>query len=134
MPTPDGRPRALALSRPEGSETMLVQPSATVDEVLTMHRLVRGGVGIGILSSYLVKADLDDGALERVLPDWEVPGVPISLLYPSRRKLAPPSAHSQTSCAFWAPVRHGRSSVCRSSPQAATRSHAPFPSGLFIGD
>jgi DNA-binding transcriptional LysR family regulator len=89
MPTPDGRPRALTLSRPEGSEIVLVQPSAIVDEVLTMHRLVRGGVGIGILSSYLLKADLDDGTLERVLPDWEVPGVPISLLYPSRRELAP---------------------------------------------
>lgn len=89
MPTPDGRPRAVVLSRPEGAETVLVQPGAIVDEVLTMHRLVRGGVGIGILSSYLLKADLDDGALERVLPDWEVPGVPVSLVYPSRRELAP---------------------------------------------
>ncbi|HEY0877173.1 MAG TPA: LysR family transcriptional regulator [Zeimonas sp.] len=89
MPTPDGRPRPLALSRPGESRTVLVQPGAIVDEVLTMHRLVRGGVGIGILSSYLVKEDLDDGMLERVLPDWEAPGVPISLLYPSRRELAP---------------------------------------------
>lgn len=89
MPTPDGRPRPLVLSRQDGTETVQMQAAAIVDEVLTIHRLVRGGAGIGVLSTYLLEADLDDGTLERVLPDWEVPGVPVSLIYPSRRELAP---------------------------------------------
>lgn len=89
MPTPDARPRHWHLIGTAGPVEVSLKPSICVDEVLTLHRLVRGGAGIGIVSSYLCTADLAEGRLVSLLPEWRLPPVPLSLIFPSRRELAP---------------------------------------------
>jgi DNA-binding transcriptional LysR family regulator len=54
-----------------------------------VHLAVRTGYGIAFLGLPEVFDDLRSGALVRVLSDFPTPGLPISLVYPSRRHLAP---------------------------------------------
>lgn len=89
MPPPDGRSRVWTLGSGDRLASVNLAPAVVVDDVLTIHRIVRGGAGIGILSAYLVDEDLAKGVVEPVLPGWTVPAVPLSLVYPSRRELAP---------------------------------------------
>lgn len=89
MPTPDGRPRSLRLSGADELVSVNLTPTVTVDEVLTLHRLVRGGAGIGVISCYLCEPEIESGQLVHVLPEWSVSAVPLLLVFPSRRDLAP---------------------------------------------
>lgn len=88
-PTPDGRSRHWVFRIGKEEQAVAIEPKVIVDEVLTIHRMVRGGAGIGVVSSYLCEEDLAEGRLIHVLPEWSVPSVPLWLLFPSRRELAP---------------------------------------------
>ena len=68
---------------------MALHPRVTVNEALTVHRLVWSGAGIGIISGYLCGPGIADGSLVHLLPDWRLPSVEISLVFPSRRELSP---------------------------------------------
>lgn len=46
---------------------------------------VRAGVGVGMVTEPLVRADLATGRLVRVLPEWEAPPAPVWVIY--RREL-----------------------------------------------
>lgn len=89
MPTADARPRQWQFGGAEGSLTVNLRPAVTVDEVLTIHKLIRGGAGIGVVTRYLFEDDLATGRLIHVLPEWTLPSVTLSLLFPTRRELAP---------------------------------------------
>lgn len=54
-----------------------------------VHLAARTGYGIAFLSLVEVFDDLRTGDLVRVLSDYPAPGVPLNLVYPSRRLLAP---------------------------------------------
>ncbi|MDA9505278.1 LysR family transcriptional regulator [Bradyrhizobium sp. CCBAU 11386] len=54
-----------------------------------VHFAARGGYGIAFLPLVQVVDDLRRGELVRVLSDYPSPGMPFSLLYSSRRHLAP---------------------------------------------
>lgn len=89
MPGPDGRARAWTFSR--GAETMRVEskPRISVNEALTMHRLVLNGAGLGLLSGYICAPQIAAGQLVHLFPDWSPPAVEVSLVFPSRRELSP---------------------------------------------
>jgi DNA-binding transcriptional LysR family regulator len=52
-----------------------------------MRTAVRDGLGIGMLIEYTVEADLAEGRLVRVLPNWDVGAVHLNIVYPSREYL-----------------------------------------------
>lgn len=89
LPGQAGRPRSWTFVR--DGERVAVEPAARVEvnDVLTICALVGHGSGIGLLSAYLCGADILGGKLERVLPDWSLPPLPVSLVFPSRREMAP---------------------------------------------
>ncbi|MFD1911373.1 LysR family transcriptional regulator [Halodurantibacterium flavum] len=89
LPPEEGRFRIWELAGKEGSATVRVEPTVTVDNVLTLHRIVRGGAGIAITAGKLFHEDEAEGVLERILPDYEISSVPLSLIYPSRKGLSP---------------------------------------------
>ena len=89
MPAPDGRPRHWSLTGDGATIQVQVSPVVAVDEVLTIHGLLRHGAGIGVVSGYLCEPDFVEARLVRVLPDWSLPVLPVSLVFPSRRELAP---------------------------------------------
>ena len=89
MPGPDGRTRRWTFSR--GGETVRVEtkPRISVNEALTIHRLVSNGAGLGILSGYICAPQIMKGRLVHLFPDWSPPAVEVSLVFPSRRELSP---------------------------------------------
>lgn len=89
MPSGSGRPHPWRLSR--DGRTELVEPAARVlvNDALTICTLVHRGAGIGAVSAYLCGEGILDGRLERVLPEWSLAPVPVSLIFPSRREVSP---------------------------------------------
>lgn len=58
------------------------------EATVLLHAALAGG-GIALQPTYLANAYIQSGALQIVLPDWQVPAMTIYALYPSRRHLSP---------------------------------------------
>ncbi len=92
---------ALVLGRPMGMHQWLLTDgggqSASVpcgvrlasDDMTTLKNAAALSLGIAALPSYVCRAEVEAGALVRVLPDWSAGHPQISLLMPSRRGLLP---------------------------------------------
>jgi LysR family transcriptional regulator for bpeEF and oprC len=89
FPGSDGRPRTWRLTR--GEEEVRIEPATRVEvnDALTIYALVGRGAGVGAISAYLCGEDILSGKLERVLADWVLPPLPVSMVFPSRRELSP---------------------------------------------
>jgi DNA-binding transcriptional LysR family regulator len=64
-------------------------PRLRVNDVSAMLHAVRAGRGIGRPLSYQVARDLDDGVLVRLLRDFEPAALPVQLVVPGGRHMAP---------------------------------------------
>jgi DNA-binding transcriptional LysR family regulator len=53
------------------------------------HQLALAGVGVALLAQSVVRADVEQGRLIRVLADWEPDPVELHALYPSRLDSSP---------------------------------------------
>ena len=73
----------------EGREGFRVSGGFLANDGRAAHLVARTGYGLAHLSLLEVFDDLRSGALVRVLSDFPAPGVPVNLVYPSRRHLAP---------------------------------------------
>jgi len=89
MPGPDGRARSWSFSRGEEVFKLQSKPRVCVNEALTIHRLVINGAGIGLLSGYICAPEIEAGRLMHLLPEWSPSPVEVSIVFPSRRELAP---------------------------------------------
>lgn len=86
----DGRPRPWSFSRSgEAAITVQVEPRIAVNDQVTIHRLVANGAGIGALSGYLCGPEITAGKLVRLFPEWRLPPLDVSLVFPSSRELSP---------------------------------------------
>jgi len=74
---------------PEGPKEFRVSGGFLANDVRAVHLAARAGYGIAYLALVEVFDDLRSGALVRVLRDFPAPGARFSLVYPSRRHLAP---------------------------------------------
>jgi DNA-binding transcriptional LysR family regulator len=89
MPAPDGRPRPWTFSREAQTIRLDPTPRISVNEALTVHRLVLNGAGLGILSGYICVPEIAAGRLYHLFPEWKPPAVDVHLVFPSRRELSP---------------------------------------------
>ena len=89
MPGPDGRARPWTFSRSGETVRIETKPRLSVNEALTMHRLVFNGAGLGLLSGYICTPQIATGQLVHLFPDWSPQAVEVSLVFPSRRELSP---------------------------------------------
>lgn len=74
---------------PDGSRDFRVSGGFLANDVRAVHLAARTGYGIACLALVEVADDLRDGRLVHVLRGFPAAGIPFSLLYPSRRHLAP---------------------------------------------
>jgi DNA-binding transcriptional LysR family regulator len=74
---------------PEGAQGFRVSGGFLANDGRAVHGAVRTGYGIAFLPPLEVFDDLRSGELVRVLSDFQSPGLPLNLFYPSRRHLAP---------------------------------------------
>jgi len=80
---------AWTFAMPDGHKDFLVSSGFLANDVRAVHLAARTGYGIAYLALFDVFDDLRSGRLVRVLRDFPARGVPYSLVYPSRRHLAP---------------------------------------------
>ena len=88
----DGRPpRWTFFKGADASETVRIEPvpRMSVNDPMTIHRLVVNGAGIGCVSAYLCGSDFEAGRLIRVLPEWRMPAVEVHAVFPSNREQSP---------------------------------------------
>ena len=89
MPGADGRPRRWTFKQGGEAHAVETLPRLSVNDPLTIHRLVVNGAGIGVISGYLCAPEIAAGRLVRLFPDWKLDPVDVSLVYRSRRDLSP---------------------------------------------
>lgn len=58
------------------------RPRAVVDDVMLAHRMIREGVGIGVLPTFLAQPDVTAGELVRLLPRWSQQGGALFFVHP----------------------------------------------------
>jgi DNA-binding transcriptional LysR family regulator len=123
---------------PEGPRDVRVSGGFLANDVRAVHLAARTGYGIANLALLEVFDDLRNGTLVRVLSDYPAAGVPFSLVYPSRRHLAP---RTRVVLDFiWEEVRQIQAQLAtcsksalrkrRAEAQSLTQSHLCLPETL----
>jgi DNA-binding transcriptional LysR family regulator len=65
------------------------KPRLVAHDFVLLKSAVLAGLGIALLPENVVRAELESGALERVLPAWNVPQGIVHIVFPTRRGLLP---------------------------------------------
>lgn len=64
------------------SQQLAIQPRLATDNLYTLRSAALQGLGLAIMSAWLVADELASGQLLQVLPDWRAAPLPIFLTYP----------------------------------------------------
>lgn len=64
-------------------------PRLVCHDFIVMRQAVLAGLGIALLPESVIRADLESGKLEQVLPAWTLPLGVFHLVFPTRRGLLP---------------------------------------------
>lgn len=62
--------------------------AVAANESTTYLAAARAGLGVAQLPCFMVREDLANGTLQRVLPDWHIVPMPVYLVYPPNRHLS----------------------------------------------
>jgi DNA-binding transcriptional LysR family regulator len=90
IPRGDGLPRRWCLRDREGAEHHFDAPvRLTANDPHAIHQMVLNGAGIAATASYVVIPEIERGNLVRVMPEWSVPAVDVSLVMPAGRERNP---------------------------------------------
>ena len=77
------------LQGPEGEVTIRPAARFSANNTEAIHRAARAGWGIALVPEQMVRDEIADGTLTRVLPRFGTHPEPAMLFYPSRRHLPP---------------------------------------------
>jgi DNA-binding transcriptional LysR family regulator len=90
LPRADGLPRRWSFQDAYGNQRVLDTASRlTANDTNAIFRMVLNAAGIAALANYRVKPEIERGTLVRVLPDWTVPAVAVSIVMPAGRDRSP---------------------------------------------
>jgi len=88
-PGDSGRPRSWVFFNKAGETVRFEEkPRLSVNDAVTIHRLIVNGGGVGVLSEFICVPDLQQGRLVRLLPQWKLPALEVSIVFPSARELS----------------------------------------------
>jgi DNA-binding transcriptional LysR family regulator len=87
--TRGGDPHTWRFAGPDGTRPVAVEGRLRVNSIEAAVAAAVAGAGIAKLPTWLVRDELAAGTLKRILAPFQTPRRPISLVYPSRRFLAP---------------------------------------------
>ena len=75
------------LQRGDETVTVAVQGGLAINHFIGLRRASVLGLGVVRLPRYLLSDELERGTLVEILPDWQLPATPISLVYPGREHM-----------------------------------------------
>jgi DNA-binding transcriptional LysR family regulator len=73
----------------EGKLSIPIRGRFRSDSGEGVREAVLSGYGIGMLPAWYFRDEISNGKVKILLPEWQVPSVPVHLIYPSRRHLSP---------------------------------------------
>lgn len=82
-------PEVWLFTGPEGPQSVRVSGQFIANDSQAVHRAARAGHGIALLPEIQLIDDLRAGRLFRLLEDYPSQRLPVYIVYPSRRNLAP---------------------------------------------
>jgi DNA-binding transcriptional LysR family regulator len=84
--------REITLRRRKGDETCRValRPRLVTDNLYALREAALQGLGVAVVSRWLVADDLASGALRQLTPEWEAAPLPVHIAYPYA-KMYPPA-------------------------------------------
>lgn len=62
--------------------TLDIHPRFTTDNLFSIREIISMGLGIGVISKWVIEKDLKDGTLVQLCKDWQAPSLPVYLVYP----------------------------------------------------
>jgi DNA-binding transcriptional LysR family regulator len=77
------------LRRGDERREVRVESRVSVHDPTINHQLALAGAGVALLAQSVMRADVEQGRLIRVLPEWEPEPVQLHALYPSRLDSSP---------------------------------------------
>lgn len=83
----DMRSRTL-YSRTGLGKTLHLQPAFTSNNSVMVYQMILAGRGIGYIPDFLIRDDLANGRLVRLLPSYRMPSHPLYAAYPDRQYLS----------------------------------------------
>lgn len=63
------------------SRTLAITPRLSTDSVYTTHQAALAGFGATLISTWMVKEDLEQGRLVQLVPEWQGASLPVYLVY-----------------------------------------------------
>lgn len=64
------------------SHTLAITPRLSTDSIYTTHQAALAGFGATLISTWMVKEDLEQGRLVQLIPEWQGASLPVYLVYP----------------------------------------------------
>lgn len=65
--------------------TLDINPRFSTDSLFAMREVVQMGMGIGVLSKWVVEKDLKEGLFVQLCKDWQAMKLPVYLIYPQSK-------------------------------------------------
>jgi len=78
-------PLTWTFTRGGARRVVRMQAIARCNSSSSVRELVREGLGVSVLLDYMLREDVAQGRLVRLLPDWTLPGVGLYAVYPASR-------------------------------------------------
>lgn len=76
----------VTLTGPGGAVSRFaINPRMATDSLYALRNAAMGGLGAAIVSAWLVEADMTQGRLVHLAPDWQAAPLPVHLVYPHAR-------------------------------------------------
>ena len=80
-------PRRLSLRNKDGADLQFDATSRlTANDPKAIHRMVLGGAGITATARYVAAPEIEAGNLVRILPEWSVPAIDVSMVMPAGKE------------------------------------------------
>lgn len=67
------------------TEHVIIAPRLYTDSLYVTRNTALTGLGVAIVSSWTVQQDIEQGKLVVLLPEWQIPPLPVHLVYPWAR-------------------------------------------------
>ena len=67
------------------TEQITIAPRLYTDSLYVARNTALSGLGVAVVSSWTVEEDIGNGRLVALLPEWQIPPLPVHLVYPGAR-------------------------------------------------
>lgn len=78
---------AITLHHSKSNEkcTLKIHPRFSTDNLFSINEVIQLGLGVGVISKWLIEKELKEGVLVQLCKDWQAVKLPVYLIYPQSR-------------------------------------------------